>query len=472
MTRMNKLVLGNRGLRYKLLIAFSLMSVIPLLACTYVISNFLFPQVENLFMVSSIVVVSLAIAMLGLIFGRSLVDPVIDMALEAKIIASGEYDRNIEVSSDDEIGNLAGSINTMTQRIKSNIDELKGYSQRMREINVDIHKKVMALSSLLQIGDIISSHSIQLDPLMSLAVERAASVMDTGYGVLYTVAKEGPVVFKASVSCNLDSEKLTELAIKKGGYGVIDKVVDTRSILIIDKSAKPSKELDQLKTSYNLKNFLAIPIFSGKSDFGVLLIGSRLDDFRFKDDDVELMKVFAKQITIAIESDVLSKKTEQLAIKDDLTDLYNKTFIMGRLEEEIKRAIFYQRPCSFVAFNIDNFKKFRDVHGELAAEEALKRMAKVFRDNLTPVGKAARVGGDDFAMLLPEKNKKEAAYIAEELRKKIETTNLLRQGQASLTVSCGVSENPIDGATAEELYKKAVDAVKEAKSLGKNRVVV
>ena len=75
-------------------------------------------------------------------------------------------------------------------------------------------------------------------------------------------------------------------------------------------------------------------------------------------------------------------------------------------------------------------------------------------------------------MLLPEKNKKEAAHIAEELRKKIETTNLLRQGQASLTVSCGVGENPIDGATADELFKKATAAVKEAKSLGKNRVAV
>lgn len=472
MSIFGKLLSGNKGLRYKLLLAFSLMSIIPLLACTYVISNFLFPEIDNLFMVSTVIIVSVFIAVLGLVLARGLVDPVIDMAIEAKIIASGEYDRSIPVSSDDEIGNLAGSINSMTQRIKSNLDELKSYSQRMREINVDIHKKVMALSSLLQIGDIISSRSIQIDPLLSLAVERAANVMDTGYGVLYSASKDGSGAFRANISCNLDDEKLTELVIKKGGPGLLDRVVETRAILTVDKASKPSKELDQVRSSCNLKNFLAVPIFSGKNDFGLLLIGTRLDDFRFKDDDVELMKVFAKQITIAIESDMLSKKTEQLAIKDDLTDLYNKTFIMGRLEEEIKRAIFYQRPCSFVAFNIDNFKKFRDTHGELAAEEALKRMARIFRDNLTPVGKAARIGGDDFGMLLPEKNKKEAAYIAEELRKKVETTNLLRQGQASLTVSCGVSENPIDGSTAEELYKKAVAAVKEAKALGKNRVVV
>ena len=467
-----KLMLGNKGLRYKLLIAFSLMSIIPLLACMYVISNYVFPQVDNLFTVSVIVVVSIVLAVLGLALARGLVDPVINMAIEARIIASGEYDRNLAVSSDDEIGTLAGSINMMTQKVKSNLDELKSYSQRMREINVDIHKKVMALSSLLQIGDTISTHSIQIEPLLSLIVERSSSVLDTGYGVFYSAAKDGSGIFKAGISYNLDTEKLADVTIKKGGHEFLDRTLESRAILIVDKSAKPSKELENFRASYNVKNFIIIPICSGRNDLGVLLIGSRIEDLRFKDDDVELMKVFAKQATIAIESDLLSKKTDQLAIKDDLTDLYNKTFIMSRLEEEIRRAIFYQRPCSFIAFNIDNFKKFRDTHGELAAEEALKRMAKIFRDNLTPVGKAARIGGDDFGMLLPEKNKKEAAYIAEELRKKIETTNLLRQGQASLTVSCGVGENPIDGSTADELFRKAMEAVKEAKSLGKNRVAV
>lgn len=465
-------VISNKGLRYKLLIAFSLMSIIPLLACMYVISNFLFPQIENLFTVSSVIMVSVVIAVLGLALARGLVDPVIDMALEAKIIASGEYDRNIPVSSDDEIGNLAGSINLMTQKVKSNLDELKSYSQRMREINVDIHKKVMALSSLLQIGDTISSHSIQLDSLLSLIVERSASVLDAGYGLFFAASKDGSPTFRAGITYNLDNEKFAEVTIKKGDHSMFDKVLETRSILVADTSVKPSRELESFRAQYDAKNFIAIPIYSGKHDFGVLLIGSRVDDMRFKDDDIELLKVFAKQATIAIESDMLSKKTEQLAIKDDLTELYNKTFIMGRLEEEIKRAIFYQRPCSFIALNIDNFKKFRDTHGELAAEEALRRVAKILRDNLTPVGKAARIGGDDFAMLLPEKNKKEAAFIAEELRKKIEMTNILRQGQASMTVSCGVSENPIDGATADELYKKAIASVKEAKSMGKNRITV
>ena len=162
---------------------------------------------------------------------------------------------------------------------------------------------------------------------------------------------------------------------------------------------------------------------------------------------------------------------EQLAIKDDLTGLYNKNFILARLEEEIKRAVFYQRPCSFIVLGIDNFDAFRASHGELASEEAVRRMAKLIKDNMIPIGKAARIAGDEFAVLLPEKNKREAYHLAEEITKKIASTNLLRNGSATLTVSGGVSENPLDGATGDELLKKAAELLKDARMAG-NKVIV
>ena len=77
MNLLKNLTLSNRGLRYKLLVAFSLMSIIPLLACMYVISNYVFPQVDNLFTVSAVVIVSIVLAILGLTLARGLVDPVI-----------------------------------------------------------------------------------------------------------------------------------------------------------------------------------------------------------------------------------------------------------------------------------------------------------------------------------------------------------------------------------------------------------
>ncbi len=470
MALFKKFAFVNKGLRYKLMLAFSLMTIIPILAFMYVVSLYVFPQLENLINVSTIALASIIIAMLGLLLARGLVDPVIDMAIEAKIIASGEYDRKIAVAGDDEIGNLGQSINAMTQKIRSNLEELKGYGQRMREINVDIHKKVLALSSLLQIGDIISSGSIQLDSLLEMALEKTTMIFEEGFGVLYMPkAPDEELVVK--LSHNVSEERLGELVIQKGGKGVLEKVLEDRSIFILDKGVKMSKDIEDFKEFCNLKNIIAVPIYSGNKSMGMLVVGNRVDNYRFKTDDIDLVKVFAKQMTIAIESDILNRKTKELAIIDDLTGLYNKTFVLTRLEEEIKRAIFYQRPCSFIVFNIDNFKKFRETQGELMAEDALRKIAKIVKDNITPVGKAARIGGDEFAMLLPEKNKKEAAHLAEDVRRKIESTNLGREGKVSLTVSVGVSENPIDGATSDELFKKANEAVREAKLAGKNKVV-
>lgn len=466
-----KMSLAPRGLRYKLVIAFSLMSIIPLLACAYIIFSYIFPTAGDFINIATIVVFSVVISGLGLTLARGLVDPVIDMAIEARIIASGQFGREISVSSKDEIGILGESINSMTQKIRLNLDELKSFGQRTKELNIEIHKKVLALSSLLQIGDIISTESAELDAIMELSIQKVAMILDGGICVLYMIPKEESKEFLPKAHSNVHDEALLDIVIRKG-QGLLGKIIQERAFTIIDRTTKVTHEIEEFKTSHNLTNMIASPIYSGKKDFGLLIVGNTQDDYRFKTDDIDLIKIFAKQITIAIENDIWIKKSKELSIKDDLTDLYTKNYILTRLDEEIRRAIFYQRPCSFIVFNIDNFKTLRESKGELVAEDVIRKVAKVIRDNMSPVGKAARISGDGFALLLPEKNKREAALIAEDMRKKIEATNFLREGKLMITVSGGVSENPIDGSTQEELFKKAMEALQNAKSLGKNRVVV
>jgi len=470
MSILKKLSIIHKGLRYKMAIAFSLMTVIPLLACLYVVYPVIFPGIPDFAHANLILFLSVIVSMLGLVIAKNITDAVVSLAMEARKIASGEYERKIAVSTEDEVGNLGHSINQMTQKIKTNLDELKSYGQSMKDINFEIHKKVLALSSLLQIGDIVSSGSPQIDSLLSLAVMKASSLFDTGYGILYLRRDESPD-FIMRTSCNIDKEKLEDLVIKKDGHGLLDRILDARTILQIDKSTRAARDTEDFKKSHNLRNMLAMPLYSDKELLGLFIIGNRLADYKYSAEDIDLVSVFGKHITIALKNDILNRKNEELITRDDLTGLFNKRYIATRLEEEIKRAIFYQRPCSFIILNVDNFKKFRETRGELAAEEALRRIAKVIRDNTSPVGKAARVGGDEFGMLIPEKNKREASCIAEDLRKKIEALNVLKEGRATLTVSVGVSENPIDGATADEIFRRASDAVKEAKAAGKNKVV-
>lgn len=463
-----RLSMVPKGLRYKLMISFSLMSIIPLLVSMYLASIYVFPHLDNITDISIVILLSVTIAMLGLALAKRLINPVIEMAIEARMIANGDFENKIAIQRDDEIGHLGESINIMTEKIKSNLDELKDYGQRTREINIEIHKKVLALSSLLQIGDIIATGSMELNLVLELAVQKASTIFDSGFGILL-MPKAAGGNYLMKTSYGLSSEKLEGLAVK-GGQGLLGKAIEDHSVVVIDDAVKKSAEIENFRASYNVKNIMAIPMFSGRKDMGLLLVGNDIDSFKYKNDDIDLIKVFAKQITIAIENDILFRKTEELSIKDDLTGLYNKNYLMSRLEEEIKRAIFYQRPCSLIIFNIDDFKALREDKGELVGEEVIKKVAKLIKESTDPIGKAARIGGDEFAMLIPEKNKRQTTHIAEEIRKKIESTNFVKEPKEALTVSGGVSENPIDGATAEELFKSAQDALHNAKSSGKNRI--
>jgi len=146
-------------------------------------------------------------------------------------------------------------------------------------------------------------------------------------------------------------------------------------------------------------------------------------------------------------------------------------FIRNRLEEEIKRAIIYRRPCAFIILNIDNFQQFHKNFGLLQAEVTLKKIASLIRDSFTEVDRVARAGDNEFAVVLPERNKRQAQEIAEEIRKKIDSAfSKERDVNKRLTVSGGVSENPLDGVNAEELITQAKEALNSAKTQGKNRI--
>ncbi|MCX5668067.1 MAG: diguanylate cyclase [Candidatus Omnitrophica bacterium] len=464
-----KVFLVPKGLRFKLLIAFSLMSIIPILACAYLIFSHTFPAMSDVTSVTTVVLLSAIISTLGLALAKRMVDPVINMAIEAKMIAGGEFDREISVRADDEVGILGESINAMTQKMRLNLDELRSFGQKIKELNVDIHKKVLALSSLLQISDLIAGGSANLDTVLELSVQKVAMVLDEGFCVFYMIPKEGSGEFLPRAYSNIQREALLGVVVKKG-EGFLGRIIEDKKLFIVDNTTEMTGEVKELKSSNKIENMAAVPIYSGNKILGLLVVGNRQDDYQYRADDLDLIKIFAKQITIAVENDIWIKKSRELLIKDDLTDLYSKDYVLSRLDEEIRRAIFYQRPCSFILFSIDNFESLRETRGELAAEDVIKRVAKLIRDNTTPVGKAARISGNEFGMLLPEKNKRQAAYIAEEVRKQIEAANFSREGSLKITVSGGVSENPIDGSTQEELFKKATELLGNAKSMGKNRI--
>ena len=136
-----------------------------------------------------------------------------------------------------------------------------------------------------------------------------------------------------------------------------NKTINQNKPLILDKQNILSDNLRvEFYEKFRLKNTLALPVFLRGKARAILGIGNTKEPFLYKKEDVELLDIFAKQIAVAVENDILMLRVEKLEIRDALTGLYNKAFIVNRLQEEIRRAITYRRPCAFILFDIDNFQ--------------------------------------------------------------------------------------------------------------------
>ncbi|MBU1912887.1 MAG: diguanylate cyclase [Candidatus Omnitrophica bacterium] len=442
-----------KGLRYKTMIGFALMSLIPIMVCAWIVITYIFPNI-NLFFgfslanISFILVVSVVMSLLGLYVTKEMIDAVIKMAGEARTIAEGDMTKLIDSNREDEVGDLSKSLNIMTQKIKENMEELKAYGERTKLINMEINKKVLALSGLLQIGNLISS-SKELKSTLDFIIQKVSDIEYNSTSFLLLM-EDGANEYTVVSSCNLEEEKAIGVKLKQ-----------------------PDIAQDILMKKFGLKNIVSIPVAPAGKLCGMLVVGNNEEDFIFADDEKELLKVFARQISIAVENDMLVKKSKELAVKDEVTCLYNYNYMKSRLDEEIKRAVIYQRPCGYLLVDMDDFKEFSAANGLAKAEALLKEMGGILKSSVIEIDKVGRLRDDKFGIILPEKNKRQATHVAEGIRKKIEE-GLRKSARVDkkLTVSIGVSENPIDGATAEELMGKAERLVRSAKSLGKNRVAV
>jgi diguanylate cyclase (GGDEF)-like protein len=160
---------------------------------------------------------------------------------------------------------------------------------------------------------------------------------------------------------------------------------------------------------------------------------------------------------------------EKLSLTDALTGLYNRRHLMGTLASEVQRSRRQRRSFTVLLADVDKFKQYNDTHGHLAGDAALVKIAEVFRRTTRAVDCVARYGGEEFVVMLLECPIATAVHVAERIRARVADQDL---GEGKLTVSVGLAEYPEGGDTPEELIATADAAMYQAKSSGRNQVVV
>ncbi|AIE75918.1 MULTISPECIES: diguanylate cyclase [unclassified Synechocystis] len=188
----------------------------------------------------------------------------------------------------------------------------------------------------------------------------------------------------------------------------------------------------------------------------------------------QLAKAVAEQVSLAISNIKLREKLENQSIRDPLTGLFNRRYLEQFFLQEIGRAHRYGHSIGVIMGDIDHFKQFNDQLGHDAGDHVLKTIGRILQSNIRGSDIACRYGGEEMIVILPQTPLEDTFVKAESLRQAIAVMEVEYKGQdlGSLTVSLGVACYPHQGETMASIIQAADRALYQAKAAGRNRVAM
>ncbi|MCW8829992.1 MAG: GGDEF domain-containing protein [Gammaproteobacteria bacterium] len=184
-----------------------------------------------------------------------------------------------------------------------------------------------------------------------------------------------------------------------------------------------------------------------------------------------LFAIWATAIVSYIHLKMLSR-LEPLATTDQLTGLFNRHYFTSELVKQINIWRRYQRPLSILILDIDYFKKVNDNYGHVAGDYVLQMLAEICRKAVRDIDTVARIGGEEFAILLPSTAINGAMRTAERIRRETEAFSFqYEDARFRVTVSLGVAELTDESWSITEFMKAADEVLYKAKNAGRNRCV-
>ncbi len=195
------------------------------------------------------------------------------------------------------------------------------------------------------------------------------------------------------------------------------------------------------------------------------------DPARFGPKELELLRDLGNIAPPPLRGGLKLDQVEHRASHDALTGLANRATFEGRVASSGAYFDRYARPFSILILDVDHFKKFNDTHGHEVGDKVLKHVADLLRAGVRDVDLPARLGGEEFVVLMPETGLKQATDAAERIRRSIEARPLISAGRPlRITASFGVSTCPECTATPGDVLRLADEALYRAKGGGRNRV--
>jgi diguanylate cyclase (GGDEF)-like protein len=237
------------------------------------------------------------------------------------------------------------------------------------------------------------------------------------------------------------------------GYPLTRRVLDEGIVAVVDADdpGADRAEIEFLR-SVGMRGLVMLPLLAKGEAIGVVELASR---GRPTDDParITLARTMANDAAMALENARLYETARNLADRDPLTGFFNHRYLHERLSEEVVRAVRTHRRLSVVMLDLDDFKLVNDTFGHVYGDRVLVHVADRIRSTLRLSDVAARYGGDEFALILPETDRADAARVADRILEAFRAAPFAAEGRQPFPIgaSIGVATHPFDGRSATEL---------------------
>lgn len=333
--------------------------------------------------------------------------------------------------------------------------------------STDYLRSITPLTKQLNCLDIDKIAEVCIEQIPALVGARLASlyILDETSDILHLEKNNHPFLINNIVSLNQNPPSPMVAAVRSKELMVINDV---------DSYKKPniSRAPRSFAQNYKTKSCIIAPLICHNRVVGVLNLTDKTDTAVFNDDDIAVIELFRQLIGASIGNMKLFEKTQHQAKTDGLTGMLNHKTFYSVLETELRRSQRYGGQISIIMTDIDNLKPINDNFGHRAGDMAIKQISRRISACIRQIDAAARYGGDEFAVILPNTSLADAVVVAERMVEMVSSAPMVwEKDEIPLSISVGVGQYNSD-ICADDVTKATDQALYAAKQAGKNTVKV
>ena len=343
----------------------------------------------------------------------------------------------------------------------------QSYSQLLQQIK----RRDEELAILTGVGKALTS-SLNLEEILDSIMGKVSALLKPKmWSLLLVDHASQDLYFKIIVSPVADKLKEIRLKIGEGIAGCVAHTGEALLINDVQDDNRFARHIDRM-VSFTTRSIICVPMKIKSRVVGVIELINSFEDKQYQQEDLILLEAIADYAAIAIENAHNFQRVNDMLIVDDLTGLYNARHFNTVVDREIAASSRYSFPVSLVFFDLDRFKTVNDTYGHLVGSRLLSEVGALLKRSIRAADAAARFGGDEFVVLLPNTEKLQALSMVNNFRATLNSKVFQGdQGQIiHITASFGIATFPDDSTGKINLMGLADEAMYEAKEAGRNAI--